>query len=194
MGSFARGAIAFAVAAWCGAVGFGVHAIYAYSTTPGARGDAEARWPAASALPRDPGAATLVMFVHPDCPCTSASVAELLEITRATTARLQVVFVVAPGASGGGDWTPPAELARSPRVLDLDAREARLFGAQTSGHVVLYDAAGRLRFAGGITGSRGHTGDNIGRQAVLGALADASNAASAAASHDVFGCALEDEP
>jgi hypothetical protein len=37
----------------------------------------------------------------------------------------------------------------------------------TSGHVLLYDAGGRLTFSGGITASRGQRGDRYGRNAVL---------------------------
>jgi hypothetical protein len=37
------------------------------------------------------------------------------------------------------------------------------FCVETSGHVLLYDADGQVVFSGGITGSRGHAGDNNGR-------------------------------
>ena len=43
-------------------------------------------------------------------------------------------------------------------------------GATTSGHVLLYDAGGVLRFAGGITDGRGHEGDNAGLDAALALL------------------------
>jgi hypothetical protein len=47
-------------------------------------------------------------------------------------------------------------------VADPDGEEAQRFGAATSGHVLLFDPAGELRFSGGITASRGHVGDNDG--------------------------------
>jgi hypothetical protein len=50
---------------------------------------------------------------------------------------------------------------------DIGSSEARRFGVATSGHVLLFDAQGRLTFSGGITGARGHEGDNYGRDTVL---------------------------
>ena len=52
-------------------------------------------------------------------------------------------------------------------ILDDDGREARLFHAATSGQAVLYDPQGRLLFSGGITASRGHSGDNAGRSSIV---------------------------
>ena len=52
-------------------------------------------------------------------------------------------------------------------MMDGDGREARLFQAVTSGQTILYDSHGRLLFSGGITASRGHSGDNAGRSAIV---------------------------
>ena len=60
------------------------------------------------------------------------------------------------------------------------------FGAFTSGQVFLYGTSGELLFSGGITGSRGHEGDNAGRDAVE-SLLDRRNAP---AHTPVFGCSL----
>jgi len=65
--------------------------------------------------------------------------------------------------------------------------EARRFGVETSGQTLLYDAGGRLIFSGGITGSRGHAGDNAG-EAALVALLTSGQADRRATS--VFGCPL----
>ena len=72
---------------------------------------------------------------------------------------------------------------------DVEKYEARLFEARTSGHVVLYDAGGRLLFSGGITRARGHVGDNYGRQQVSSLL---RNHTVRVADGPVFGCPLED--
>jgi hypothetical protein len=63
---------------------------------------------------------------------------------------------------------------------------ARSFGALTSGEVLLYDARGALRFAGGITAARGHEGDSEGRDALEASIRGATGQARAA----VFGCSL----
>jgi len=72
-------------------------------------------------------------------------------------------------------------------LRDDEGREAKRFGVETSGQTLLYDANGRLVFSGGITGSRGHAGENAGELALIALLndghADRGNA-------NVFGCPL----
>lgn len=82
-----------------------------------------------------------------------------------------------------------AESIEGVRVMhDVEKYEARLFGARTSGHVVLYDAEGRLLFSGGITGARGHVGDNYGLQQVSSHLRKHTVSATEG---PVFGCPIE---
>jgi hypothetical protein len=75
------------------------------------------------------------------------------------------------------DWTQTSlwwSAATIPGVTvheDLDGGQARLFGAETSGYVLLYDTHGQLLFRGGITGGRGHAGDNAGENALVSLLA-----------------------
>jgi hypothetical protein len=73
----------------------------------------------------------------------------------------------------GGDWDDKS-LRRSAEaipgvkvVFDPDCVEARRFGAETSGHTFLFGADGRLLFNGGITASRGRSGNNAGERAML---------------------------
>ena len=164
-----RGLAALA-AFWVLGLAGGGYAAYAYMTTPGELAGAPARWPEHSTLPRV--GTTVVMFVSLDCPCSRASLVELAKVHAA--ARTLVVAEHVP------------DDPRFTWVADPDGVEAARFGAQTSGFTVVYDAAGALRFAGGITGARGHEGDNVGRarleQAIAGRIAGAT--------HAVFGCGL----
>ena len=57
-------------------------------------------------------------------------------------------------------WRSAAAIPGVTVHVDHDGGEARRFGAETSGFVVLYDAHGELLFAGGITTGRGQAGDN----------------------------------
>ena len=74
---------------------------------------------------------------------------------------------------------------------DENGVEARRFGSETSGQVELYSATGALLFSGGITGSRGHSGDNDGRTAILSLL---TTGRAAKTETPVFGCPLHNAP
>lgn len=173
-------------------VGF-MGGLWRYKATPGAGGTAPPFWPAASGIERAAQGPTLLMFAHPKCACTQASLAELRGVLEDGGMDATVLFAIPDDLTE--DWTHSAawELAASiPRLKalpDHGERAAHLFGARTSGQVVVYDAAGRLMFAGGITAARGHVGDNLGRQQVAnlarGSAADASQT-------PVYGCALAD--
>lgn len=136
---------------------------------------------------------SLVLFVHPQCPCTRATIGELARIVAQCQGRLETFVLVFKPAQSSQEWEQTAlcqEARAIPgvRVLsDADGREARRFAAKTSGQVALFDAAGRLVFSGGITGSRGHSGDNAGRTAVVSLV---NGAASERDRTFVFGCSL----
>src|SRR5690606_38714408 len=70
---------------------------------------------------------------------------------------------------------------------DPAAAMARVFAVQTSGAVLVYSPDGRLRFAGGITGSRGHEGGNAGTIAVSALVSGCESCTSAT---PVYGCGL----
>jgi hypothetical protein len=176
------------IVAWCALVALGAKLVYGYETGEGLRSGAPETWPQDSTLSRAHDF-TLVMFLHPECPCSRASLAELSAIADdARGATIEVVFV--DGEADGVSWRLAGQISRVVRVVDLGGVEARRFGAMTSGHVVLYDRDGRLRFSGGITGSRGHVGDNVGARDVLAVLRGEASRPT----HAVFGCALHDRP
>ena len=66
---------------------------------------------------------------------------------------------------------------------------ARQFGVQTSGHTLVYGPDGSLLFSGGITGSRGHLGDNRSFAAVSRIITNHSIQL-ARTTAPVFGCEL----
>lgn len=178
---------------WLGAIGIGMHALQKYETTPGAPGDPPTTWPSKSRLPRQAGLPTILVMGHPKCPCTRATIGELaVMMTRLHNhASAVVVFVRPRGTPEGWDDT---DLRRSAAAIpgvtvvsDLDEAEVDLFRAQVSGQTMLYNAPGNLLFSGGITASRGHAGDNLGRSSIVSFVtkgkADYSRT-------PVFGCAL----
>lgn len=179
---------------WIAAVASGLQVVWKYESTPGGSGAAPSRWPQESSIPRALDQATIVMLAHPRCPCTRASVEELGRIMARAQGRLRAHVLFFQPRDRPESWseTPLRSAAAAiPGVTvgsDKASLEARRFAAETSGHVVLYDRDGRLLFAGGITGLRGHAGDNAGRRAIEDLLAGVK---SSAAGTPVFGCSLE---
>jgi len=157
---------------WLLAVGVGTGALMNYSNTANHDAMAPAHWPAQTTIPRAAGQATLIMFAHPLCPCTRASLGELAELMAHCRGLVSAhVVFFRPGGSGE-DWAY-SDLWRSAQAIpgvtvqtDAQGHEAGLFHGDTSGHTMLYDTQGQLIFDGGITASRGHSGDNDGRDAI----------------------------
>ena len=191
-----RPLIAGLIAGWLVAVAAGVGLLQRYRFTPSPTHEhhAPARWPSASALAVTEGRPTLVMFAHPQCTCSRASVGELEEVMArvGTAVTAHVVFYrptpVPPGWEDS-DLVRRAEAIRGVRVRwDDEGREAARFEASVSGQTLLYDREGNLRFAGGITGARGHAGDNAGRRQVLAFF---SSGRAGDRETPVFGCSIE---
>jgi len=178
---------------WLAAIVAGLGALEAYNARPGGVGQTPAVF-ADWAGPDSQGRPRLVMFLHPRCPCSRASLSEFAEIVAraGATASVEVVFVKPEGT--GPDWSntalrKQAAAIAGARLIDDDGTLAERLGAETSGYVVLYDARGKLLFSGGITRSRGHEGESAGRQMILALLKGEADAPVGART-PVYGCAL----
>jgi hypothetical protein len=136
---------------------------------------------------------TLLVFIHPQCPCSRASLGELARIIAAARDRVQttVFFYVPPDSKEDWAhtdlWTSAASIPDVRVTADPDANIARQFGARTSGQTLLYDLHGNLAFSGGITAARGHSGDNDGRDSIVALLLGKTPRRSTT---PVFGCGL----
>ena len=181
---------------WVLVVGAGTVFLWGYENAPGVKSSpTPAAFPAVSGILRDGARPTLLMFAHPHCPCTRASLAELSRLMTVARGRVsaRVLFIKPAGAGAGwveSDlWASAAAIPGVRVAADEGGREAARFGAGTSGLTLLYGADGRLLFSGGVTSARGHEGDNAGRDALVGLLA---NEKGEAAETPVFGCQLFD--
>ncbi len=131
-----------------------------------------ANFPSASTLPLTEGKPTLVLFLHPHCPCSRATLHELEKLMTQTQDKVAVdiVFTIPPGTPPGwenGDLLTSAGTIPGVRVVrDQNGVAARQFHVFGSGHTLLYGPSGHLLFSGGITASRGEEGDNPGENAV----------------------------
>jgi hypothetical protein len=181
------------LALWCLAVIAGFGLLLHYKRIGGSSGQTPKTWPVASRIQKDPELPTLIMFVHPHCPCSRASVEELNRLLASAHQRVatQVWFSkpkeVAENWSRTGLWTSAAAMPGVAVHEDPAGTEADRFGAETSGYVVFYSREGRLLFQGGITSSRGHAGDNNGENAILAMLATRNTPINQT---PVYGCSL----
>lgn len=184
------------VVAWFALLAVGIGAMLQYEMTPAQPAIGRGHWPADSRLVRDPQRPTLLMFVHPQCPCSRASFSELeiLASDCSNRVNIQILFVRPQGFEPGWERTDlfaRAERIEGARVLcDAGGVEARRFGARTSGQAFLFGSDGQLLFEGGITASRGHEGESAGRTALTTLIDGGSPGFSRA---PVFGCSLLDQ-
>jgi hypothetical protein len=185
-----RQALVGATMAWVVAVGSGQLLLWRYKTTGSVVADAPSEWPTDTALRWKPGTSHLVMFAHPGCPCTSASISELARLLSRVRNGLSVelVFSETNGATleSSAGWKSAARLHGATLTRDHAGREATRFHARTSGHVLLYDSNGRLAFSGGITPARGHEGASAGAARILALLRGEPGRKDS----PVFGCSL----
>jgi hypothetical protein len=134
-----------------------------------------------------------LIFAHPRCPCTRATIGELAVIMARCRDRVdaRVLFYKPKGSAPDWEQTDTwRDAGRIPGVrvgVDPDGAEAARFSARTSGHALLYGPEGALLFSGGITASRGHAGDNPGRDSVVALVAGGDPQARETS---VFGCPL----
>jgi hypothetical protein len=183
------------IAGWLTVVAAGLGTLTYHSFVAGEQAVVPALWPRDSALGLAAQGPTLVVVAHPQCGCTRASIAELDRLMTRIGGQLTayVLFSVPAGMDDEGRET---ELFRQASAIDgvtviadRDGVEAARFGAATSGQVYLFDAAGELRFEGGITPSRAHEGDSVGRQQIIALVEGDTTQRKASA---VYGCGLWD--
>lgn len=176
---------------WLSLVGAGMAYVGRHSLTPGPAAQAPGDWPAGSGLRKAEEQATVLMWCHPQCPCTRASLEELAELVQRTKGRalVQVSFIRPPGCSlewvRGALWRQATAIPGA-RVGVDDGSEARRFGVRTSGQTLIFGKDRRLLFSGGLTASRGHVGENDR----LAAAVRLTQGGGRFETPPVFGCAL----
>ncbi|MDG3005464.1 hypothetical protein [Paludisphaera mucosa] len=184
-----------AAVSWGVAVASGFGLLCRYESAPGSAGPPPDAWPAGNGLARDGSRPNVLMFAHPRCPCTMASLIELERLADGCkgAASIRVLFFRPEGAAEGwarsAAWSKAESMPGVTVQLDPGGAEARRFGAATSGHVLVFDVNGRLAFSGGITRGRGVEGPNDWS---AGAAEAAIGVGARRRACAVFGCPLGD--
>ncbi len=176
--------VAIALAVWFGTLGVMFWNITQYEFRTDATHDHATPlvWPEESPIAVVPNRATLLVFLHSKCPCSAATVTELEQLfddlrmcAMDPLPLVQIVAVVPQHADRS--WLESAVIRRALHlpsaqlVIDEEGREARRFGAEISGTVVYFDHRHHLQYCGGVTGARGHVGNNTGRSSLFQIIA-----------------------
>jgi hypothetical protein len=193
---------AAAIMVWLAAVAAGWRQLTAYSfETDGVAPQSPATWPPDSKLPYEAGRGALLVFLHPKCPCSRATLTELERMLVGPSGpahpEVRVVVAATTPSSPGADWIITPLIERGQRLpeaelfIDRGGIEAARFGAVSSGTVLYFDATGRRRYVGGVTLARGHEGENLGGAALARLIAGDGRPAGPV---PAFGCRLVSEP
>ncbi|MEX2114722.1 MAG: hypothetical protein WD845_16135 [Pirellulales bacterium] len=171
------------------AIGFGL--VIDYDARPGRAADGTPRWPTDSQLQLAPSGKTLVMFLHPHCACSSASLEELDHLVHEQPGPAKLYIVVAHLPIDDPDQATPtmtraAAIPGSELVGDQAGLESQRFGSHTSGTLLVFNADGQRVYSGGLTQGRGHVGPNKALDAAAAAVRDRPTADAM----PVFGCPL----
>jgi len=185
------------VAAWVVAVGLGAKLVLDYSLTPGALG-AGVSAPAEVGVASSPDRFTLVVALHPECPCSRATAEQIDRLAAARPGRIAMHALFLDTETAGAKpeeshlWKRVAAIPGA--TVNKGRGEAWCGGAAflTSGEICLFAPDGALRYHGGITESRGHVGNGSSYDAVLAVIDGRTAESAAVAGAPVFGCSLVD--
>lgn len=192
--------IAIGVAGWLIAAAGGMTMLMGSTRRPDPAADERPAWPAEVELARAvTGTAsatgpTLIVCLHPRCPCSDATLDALETLLASSKTATAYALFALPDAAPAG-WADADLVARARTipglrvVLDRGGRQCSALGAKSSGQTFLYDASGRLSFAGGLTPGRGERGEVDGTRFIADALSGLP-APRQTLRTDVFGCAL----
>jgi len=182
-----------ALSVWAAMVSYGVASLLIYNTKPGQAASAPLSFPDAPEEEESHGRPLMLVFLHPHCPCSRATLDQLeaILVSNEQEFACRVLIVVPSQAEPGWENGPLIERVENIAGIsferDFGGMSAKRFAAATSGQVFFYDSDRSLAFSGGITASRGHAGENVGARAIFNLL---ENKRSPSTMAPVYGCPL----
>ena len=181
--------LAAAAVLWLGAIGAGGFAMLNHAYSVGEAGAVDNQWPAGDTIPWTRSSPALVMMVHPNCPCSAASIEQLDRLLATAPGRIEAFAVFRSSTtSDPGAVRRHAERIPGLRVIeDVAGNIAVRFDARTSGETFVFGIDGALLFHGGLTPSRGHAGAGVGYDALRALFNGRTPGATSA---PTFGCSI----
>jgi len=129
-----------------------------YASVAGPNGRLVDTCPSAIDLTADARRPTPVIFLHPHCSCSCATLNELTRGLVMVREQPQIIVVVSHPADADGAvwcegslWRACTTIGDVQRILDPGGALADAFGATTSGHCIVVGTTGRIGYAGGVT-------------------------------------------
>lgn len=182
------------VGAWMMCLLAGVFVVTGYATNPGEQHRLLFEWPSSSYMERSRDLTTVVLFVHPRCPCTFASKREFERLLPTITESVLLKVVYFHPKNESEQWVRSTklfqafnQLAPGAAVMDCNGLEAQSFGVKNSGHILAFSPSGKCLYSGGVTPSRGHEGSNFGLSALRVAIEKQQRTR---LDFPVFGCSI----
>lgn len=161
---------------WCCAVVIGMVAMARFDWTEGRRGRCPDFWPADTTLARSVDRPTLVVALHPLCPCGRATIDLLAEFGAEHPGQLDVLLLFLmtdppdPAWAQAPAWQAARDIPGTRVIPDPRGIESARLGVLTSGHALLFDPQGKRLFSGGLTLGRGAASAGAGILAIKDAL------------------------
>ena len=163
---------------WLALIVLGNKVLLEYNNKDIESNDHPLTWPNKSSIPFSTEKNNLVIFIHPKCPCSKASLNELNRLLSQYPDffNSQAVFVkVDTNKEANSDdsleqrslWQKAKKISKLNTLVDGGGKEAKLFSVKSSGRVLIYNQDSKLIFAGGLTAARGMEGDNIGKKRII---------------------------
>ncbi len=181
--------------AWSVLIVCGLLWMTAYSMSPGETFTPLLERPDDTEISFSENQPTLLVFLHPRCPCTRPTIAALERLmVRKHDIVLQPVFYLpdTQTVAWAQDeyWDRLIDLGAHEPVIDINGHLAGQFHATTSGHALLFSTDGRVQFWGGITSGRVHEGDSLGLTMLTRVL---DGIPVSEPSFPVYGCSIVDK-
>ena len=96
------------IAAWVLGLAVGIRVLLRYANTPGVLARPPIELPAEAPVKMARGRYTLAVFVHPQCPCSRATLEELAHIVACCRTQVETdVFFFSPSDAAPDCWLPP---------------------------------------------------------------------------------------
>lgn len=187
--------IKFTIGLWIFVILAGVSALARFAYVPGDAANAPKSWPILTRLPAPANRPEILVFLHPKCGCSQATLRNLETMLPEIGEKAVVKLVL----NDLGDpklleesraFSTAKTLKNITLVVDHNGFETNAFEVKTSGQVMLYDESGRLVFAGGLTPFRGHEGVSEGELSIVKWLNQRDMTWKTTS---VFGCAMKEK-